>query len=169
MRQSAFSLKSQVTRYLRERAHGRGRVRMGAEVLFHPDHVIPPAEFIAALIKPPDEAVAHVLVELDAVFRQKFVVLLGGIGDAGVGVFYPLRRELRFKPGVQEPSEPAPAEAVFHINRRFHRPVIGRALVKGPGIGVAEYGYFSSVCPMRRANSSTDGTSYSKVIAVLST
>lgn len=62
-------------------------MRMRSDVLFHPYHVIPAVELIAALCKSSDHGVAHVLMELHAVFYQEFIVTIARRkGDAGVDV-----------------------------------------------------------------------------------
>ena len=41
--------------------------QMLSNLFFHPDHVVPRAEFVSALIKFTNETIAHVCMELDAV------------------------------------------------------------------------------------------------------
>ena len=56
-----------------------------ADQLFHPDHVVPAAEFISAAVKRPDRGISQMRMELRAVFGQVFVLGFG-IGDAGVQI-----------------------------------------------------------------------------------
>ena len=53
--------------------------------LFHPDHVVPGAEFVGAVVEGAHQAVAQVLVKMHAVVGQMGVRGVG-VGDAGVEV-----------------------------------------------------------------------------------
>ena len=63
---------------------GRGE-GMGPQEFFHPDHVVPPAELIAALMKLPCRGITQALVEAEAGQGEGLVLHLGQ-GDAGVAV-----------------------------------------------------------------------------------
>ena len=65
--------------------HRQRRICMVTDVLFHPDHVIPPPELIAALMKLPCRGIAQALVEAEAGQGEGLVLHLGQ-GDAGVAV-----------------------------------------------------------------------------------
>lgn len=58
---------------------------MGPQEFFHPDHVVPPAELIAALMKLPCRGITQALVEAEAGQGEGLVLHLGQ-GDAGVAV-----------------------------------------------------------------------------------
>ena len=58
---------------------------MFADDLFHPDHVVPAAEFIAALMKFSDFDIAQMFMELFAVSGEIFV-FSDRICDAGIQV-----------------------------------------------------------------------------------
>ena len=58
---------------------------MFSKRLFHPNHVIPTAKFIPALMEFPHELIAAAGVEADAVQRKIRVVPVG-IGDASVEI-----------------------------------------------------------------------------------
>ena len=51
----------------------------------HPDHIVPAVKFIAALIKFSHQAIAQMLVKIDAVIGEVLVLLIR-TGDAGVDV-----------------------------------------------------------------------------------
>ena len=53
--------------------------------LLHPDHIVPAVKFIAALIKFSHQAIAQMLVKIDAVIGEVLVLLIR-TGDAGVDV-----------------------------------------------------------------------------------
>ena len=53
--------------YIPEFSDFRLICQMLSNLFFHPDHVVPRAEFVSALIKFTNETIAHVCMELDAV------------------------------------------------------------------------------------------------------
>lgn len=79
------------------------------QMLFHPHHVVPAAELIAALKKLPHHPVAHPLMKPDAVLRQVRVIPLGP-GDAGVQVEDMLLPQNGGKSLVKGSSNPLPLD-----------------------------------------------------------
>ena len=57
---------------------------VATDVFFQPHHMVPPPEFLAALVELPHKAVAQLLVKPDAVLCEIGVVVRHGAGDAGV-------------------------------------------------------------------------------------
>lgn len=112
---------------------------MGPQEFFHPDHVVPPAELIAALMKLPCRGIAQALVEAEAGQGEGLVLHLGQ-GDAGVAVEDVLGGEQ----GIQGPIQPAaqpPAPLVLpQVDGGLRGPLIGRPGVKGGGVGIAQQG-----------------------------
>lgn len=79
------------------------------DVLFHPYHIIPPAKFVAALVKFSHEPVAEPLMKKHAVPCEVFI-LLARIRDTGVQVEDPLRAKRAFQRVIQRSADPyAPA------------------------------------------------------------
>ena len=69
---------------------------MGGDELFHPDHVVPGAEFVAALVENPHRLVAQFFVKAHAVVVQ-VIIRSFGAGDAGI--------EIRLQCGVSTKQE----------------------------------------------------------------
>ena len=97
---------------------------------FHPDHIVPAIEFIAAFVECPDFSEAHVRVELFAVPRQ-VLVFLDGIADAGVeiGNAPALQDALQFP--VKAFAIAAPFRVARQINRQLGGMFIGFPSDKG--------------------------------------
>ena len=64
----------------------RRLIRVGTQQLFHPDHVIPPTEFITAPVEPACQLIAQLGVEGGAGPGEIGVLLLDRVRDAGVQV-----------------------------------------------------------------------------------
>ncbi len=116
-----------------------GAVRMGTQVLLHPGHAVPAAEFVAAPVELPHHMVAHAPVEADAVSGQVLVLLLGA-GDAGAGVDNVLHGQQFLQRAVQGPAQAAPPAVLPDIDGDLRRPGVGGPLVEGAGVGVAGEG-----------------------------
>ena len=98
-------------------------------MLFHPDHIVPPVEFIAALGKPSDHPVTKMGVKMDAVQRQEFIFRLR-IGDAGIQIQDALFPQYVFQSLIQFPPNTRSFAVRMHVNRSLDRPVIGFPIVK---------------------------------------
>ena len=109
----------------------------GKQMLFHPYHVVPRAEFAAAFLKPAHQPEAQVGVELHAV-----VVLMGvgmvRAGDAGAEIANALGPENVLQSGV-EPFAQAHAPGVLgDVHAGLRRPVVGPAFLEPAHVGVAQ-------------------------------
>jgi hypothetical protein len=65
---------------------------MFSNALFHPHHVIPSVELIAAVMEFSHASEPHSFMETDAVFVEIFI-FFGRTGDAGVKVQYVLKSQ----------------------------------------------------------------------------
>lgn len=110
---------------------------MLAKELFHPHHVVPRSELIAALIKSSDHAVAEVLVIFGAVVGKMLVWRIRP-AYAGLKIYYALGAGDALKRRVQHFSDADVAAVKAQIYRRLRRPVVGRAADKGAQIGIAQ-------------------------------
>lgn len=64
---------------------GLGIGRVVAQHFLHPDHIVPGAEFIAALVKGAHQMIAQMLVKIHAPVGQ-VRIFMGCVSDAGVGI-----------------------------------------------------------------------------------
>ena len=104
--------------------------RMGYKHLFHPDHIPPLAQFIAAFGE-----MAHGAV---AVFFVKGNAVRIGVGNAGVDVDDILAFQIVFQCLIENGAR-AGAPCVFgHIDGGLHSPVIGGPLLKFRCIGISQ-------------------------------
>lgn len=110
---------------------------MFAQMLFHPDHVIPAAEFEAALVESADQMIAEMFMELYAVQSQVFVFCLR-ITDTGIGSENVLKRKRLFQRFIQGSADACSFFIFVQVDGSLHVPAIGRSGAKGAGIGVAD-------------------------------
>ena len=101
---------------------------MLTDQFFHPYYVVPTVEFIAAFVKFPYQAIAHVTVKFNAVFVQIFIISRG-IGDAGVHIQDSLFFQGRFQGIMEFLSDSSVADILIYIDRSFHCPVISRTVM----------------------------------------
>lgn len=113
------------------------RVRMLTEELFHPHHVVPCSEFIAAFIKPADHAITKMRVILGTVVRQMLIRLIRP-AYAGFKVYYALSTGKALKRGVQHFADAHFAAVAPQIYRRLRRPQIRSAPDKRAEVGIAK-------------------------------
>ena len=132
----------------REGPDRRGGDGMGPQQLFHPDHVVPAVELIAALGKFPHQPVAQMGVEPQAVPGQVFVVGFRH-GNAGVQVQNALHPQNFFQGAVQPLPQTLVAAAVGEVNGGLRRPAVSGPGVEGTGVGVAHNGAVFHRCQVR--------------------
>ena len=113
-------------------------LRMVADVLFHPGHVVPAAKFVAAALKFANHAIAHVRVKIDAVARQIIVVGTVGHTDAGAEALDMLRAAHALDRFVKRAANAAVSTFHINIDGRFRAPVVGGAPDERAGVGVAK-------------------------------
>lgn len=164
-------------RDLREALHGRHGRPVRTDLFFHPYDIVPAAEFISALFEIGDKVVAHMAVEIDAV-RIHIGIWRSGIGDAGIERDNALCAKVWLEGFVELAPRACVTGLLGDVDGCFDIPVIGGAGMEGAGVDVAydlsspfcdEVGIAFRVAPIRRRNSSSLGTSYSKVMAVFVT
>ena len=114
-----------------------------ADDFFHPDHVVPAPELIAAVVEGTGQREAQMLVELGAVFGEVFVLRLR-VADAGVEVedthgLEPVGQRL-----IEGAAQSAAPGVVVEVDGQLCGPVVGRAAYKSVGIGVALDAYIAS-------------------------
>ena len=110
---------------------------VGADELFHPDLVVPGAEFIAAAVEGAHQAIAHVPVEKHAVVGQVFIRVVGA-GDAGIQIADAHGFQGALQGFIQRPSHTAAPMLPADIDGGLHRPIVGRPGFEGTGVGVAQ-------------------------------
>ena len=109
---------------------------MPADKLFHPDHIVPAPEFIAAAAEGAGKRKAQMCVEVGTVPVQ-VGVLLPGHTDAGVEVEDTHGLQPQGKFVVQLASQTAFPGVVVQIDGQLARPVVGGTPHKGSGVGIA--------------------------------
>ena len=117
--------------------HRQRRICMVTDVLFHPDHVIPPPELIAALMEFAHHPVAQLFVEPDAVPCQIGVAFAHRAGDAGVHIEEMPPPQFLFQGIVEQSADATAFLVLFHLDGSLPRPVIGSTVVKFSGVGIA--------------------------------
>lgn len=110
--------------------------RCSPMIFFHPDHVVPAPELIAAVVEGTGRCEAQMLVELGAVFGEVFVLRLR-VADAGVEVedthgLEPVGQRL-----IEDAAQSAAPGVVVEVDGQLCGPVVGGTSHKGVGIGVA--------------------------------
>ena len=110
---------------------------MRPDKLFHPHHVIPCSEFVAAFIKPADHAITKMRVILGTVVRQMLIRLIRP-AYAGFKVYYALSTGKALKRGVQHFADAHFAAVAPQIYRRLRRPQIRSAPDKRAEVGIAK-------------------------------
>ena len=89
-------------------AEGRLIGQMLADAFLHPDHVVPAAELVSALLESAGEGEAHVRVKVCAVAGEIFVLFLWP-AEAGVQIQDAHLGQPTLKLGIKYPSQPHPA------------------------------------------------------------
>lgn len=113
------------------------RFRVLGNELFHPHHVIPCSEFVAAFIKPADHAITKMRVILGTVVRQMLIRLIRP-AYAGFKVYYALSTGKALKRGVQHFADAHFAAVAPQIYRCLRRPQIRSAPDKRAEVGIAK-------------------------------
>ena len=110
---------------------------MYADDLFHPHHVVPSSEFIAAFVEFSNHLISQMAVKLNAVFRQVLIILIW-ITDAGIQIQDILRLRNCLQSLVKPPPHARFPFIFLHINRHLCRPVIGGPSYEWAGIRVSQ-------------------------------
>ena len=110
---------------------------MFTQEFFYPDQIVPPSEFISAMVEFCCLTVAHVEVEINAVPGHVGVLSFRD-SDTGVEVQNVLGAD-----GILQSLVETAAQADFkgvlpEVDGSFRRPVAGRAADEGMGVGVAQ-------------------------------
>ena len=121
----------------RERNKGIGIGHGGMDPFFHPDHVIPSAEFIAAAFVPSCIAEAQSLMETGTVGAEIRIVLPVCTGDAGIEHMDILFCQPLLQGRIQALPHSGPAAVPIHIDGQLHPMLIGLPLLEGASIGIA--------------------------------
>ena len=116
--------------------HGRLVGAVLPDDLFHPDHVVPAAELVPAVVEGADQCEAQMLVEPGAVPGQVFVLRLR-VADAGIQVqdahgLQPVGQRL-----VQSTAHAVFPGVVVQVDGQLTGPVVSGPAHKGPRVGVA--------------------------------
>ena len=109
---------------------------MLADDFFHPNHVVPAPELIAAVVEGTGQREAQMFVELGAVFGEVFVLHLR-VADAGIQVqdahgLQPVGQRL-----VQSTAHAVFPGVVVQVDGQLTGPVVSGPAHKGPRVGVA--------------------------------
>lgn len=77
-----------------------------------PHHIVPPAEFAAAVFKLSDKFKAEFFMEIDAAEIEIFVLFFRH-GDAGIHIYNALRFQRLSESSIQSPPAPFPPKPFF--------------------------------------------------------
>lgn len=103
---------------------------------FHPDHVVPAVQFIAAVFEGTTEVEAEMFVELGTVFVEIFVLYFG-VADAGIKIQNAHGFQAVGEGFVEFSAETAFFCVIVEVDREFTGPIVGSAANEGTCIGVA--------------------------------
>ena len=110
---------------------------MFGDHFLHPDHVVPGAEFVAALVEFSDHIKADVCMKPHAVVVQ---MLVRDFRETDAGI----QAENVLRPGdfldffIEHFPDAHFAAVLAQVNACLHSPVISRSADEGTGVGVAE-------------------------------
>ena len=104
---------------------------MFADNFFHPDHVVPAVEFVAAVFEGSAEVEAEVFVELGAVFVEIFVLYFG-VADAGIKIQNTHGFQAVGEGFVEFSAETTFFGVMVQVDREFAGPVVGGSANEGP-------------------------------------
>ena len=93
---------------------------MVTDVLFHPDHMIPPPELIAALVEFSYHAVSQRFMKPDAVPGEVRVGFFHWAGNTGIHVEKMPPLQFLLQGIVKQPADSLSLLVLFHINRGLH-------------------------------------------------
>lgn len=102
----------------------------------HPRQIVVATELHSATTEGADEAVAHALVEAHAILRE-ILVLLFGVGDAGVEIGDALCCEGSFERIIELTSETVSAKVFGDVDARLDADVEGGAWFERGSIGIS--------------------------------
>ena len=109
---------------------------MAGEQFFHADHIVPPAEFAAAVVERAHLGIAQGGMKFNAV-PGHIGVRPGGAGDLRIEVRQPLGLGDGLDGFVKPLAQTQPVGILPNVNGGLRRPLIGGPGRKGSRVGVA--------------------------------
>ena len=110
---------------------------MVADMLFHPEHIVPLVKFVPAPAECADHRVARFFMEAHAAVGEPRVFRFAPC-DAGIAVEYMLTAQDIFKSCVQASAKTGLPAAMLDIDGRLNGPSIGIPCLESPGIGITD-------------------------------
>jgi len=112
-------------------------VPLVATMSIEPNHIVPASELLSALVEMSYFLVAKLLMEVDAVLRQIFILGLDE-RDTGIHVKDALSLQPLFEGFMELAAYPASLHATADINGCLDCPLIGIPRFEGTGIGITD-------------------------------